>query len=98
MMPLGLMKEGEEGVVVEIRDQDSLQEFENHEIPLCSGGCLFCKKERQKFKKVFSLGLRPGIRVLVRKNKPGQPIIIFFENTQLALSRGLAMKIFVKKT
>lgn len=97
MIPLGLLKEGEEGIIVEVKDQRNLQEFENLELPHCSGGCLFCKKEKQKLKKVTSLGFRPGVRVSVRKNEPGQPILILLENTQIALSRSLAMKILVKK-
>lgn len=88
------MKEGEKGVISEIKDERLLQSLENTE-RTCSKGCLFCKKETSKIK---TLGLMPGMSVRVIKNDPGHPLLILLENTQIALSRSLAMKILVEKT
>jgi ferrous iron transport protein A len=43
------------------------------------------------------MGLRVGQTVEVKKNQPGQPMVIRVDETFIALSRGLAMKIMVCK-
>jgi ferrous iron transport protein A len=44
------------------------------------------------------MGLKPGQVVEVKQNKPGNPILLRVEETFIALSRKLAMKIMVLKT
>ena len=93
MIPLGLMRDGEKGVIRMIADEEAFKEIGYHE-GKCKGGCLFCKKQMNKIK---SLGLRTGMSIRVLKNEPGFPLLIQLENTQIALSRGLAMKILIEK-
>lgn len=94
MIPLGLMREGERGVISEVKDEKLLHSLGSLE-EVCSKGCLFCKKEASKIK---SLGFMPGMAIRVIKNEPGHPLLVLLENTQIALSRSLAMKILVEKT
>jgi ferrous iron transport protein A len=93
MIPLGLMREGEKGVISKILSEEALARV-GHPEKKCEGGCLFCKKQMGKIK---SLGLKAGMPIRVLKNEPGFPLLIMFENTQIALSRGLAMKILIER-
>lgn len=95
MVPLALLNEGERGVIERIifneRDSKNLEE------PLCEEGCFFCKGKRRGNNRIKTLGFTIGQVVEVRLNQQGQPLLVQLENTQIALSRKLAMKIYVKK-
>lgn len=98
IVPLALLREGERGVVVKI--EEKIREcLEN----LGDGkkfGCCSCRANRERFcktiKKLRNMGLDRGKVIEMLKNQSGQPILVLSENSCLALSRGVAMKIYVK--
>jgi ferrous iron transport protein A len=93
LIPLGLLREGEVGKVCVLPEESS-----DVEAYRGCGGFGHCFRRRKRFcQKVQSMGLRVGQTVEVKKNQPGQPMIIRVDETFIALSRGLAMKIMVCK-
>lgn len=92
LIPLGLLREGEVGKVCVLPKESSDVAYRG------CGGFGHCFRRRKRFcQKVQSIGLRVGQTVEVKKNQPGQPMIIRVDETFIALSRGLAMKIMVCK-
>ncbi len=47
--------------------------------------------------KLLSMGITVGKTITVLENMPFQPLIISVDNTKLAIGRGLASKIIVRK-
>lgn len=97
MIPLGIMRPGESGVITEIKEE-ALMELENFNKDYfgCScEGCLLCKRESLREKRA-SLEIKPGLKVLVKRNEPGEPLLVLFNEKELFIDRGLAMKILVK--
>ncbi|MEM4618923.1 MAG: FeoA family protein [Desulfurococcaceae archaeon] len=103
VFPLALLGEGERARIVEFDEERLGQSFVAHG-EACSGGCGFChgkRKERPegwgKLKRLIDMGLERGRIVEVIRNRAGQPLVVLLENSQIAISRGLAMKILVSK-
>lgn len=63
---------------------------EEFEIVEMRGGMNFLKK-------VMEMGVYTGIKVRVISNPGNGPIIIALSDTRIALGRGMATRIFVKK-
>ena len=82
MSPLGLLSEGEKAEVVEIRMQ------KGH----CPGAGInhACHAE--------DMGLRAGKVIEMLNNEGRGPILLKVDESRIALSRGMAMKIMVKKS
>ncbi|BCA80856.1 MAG: ferrous iron transport protein A [Desulfuromonadales bacterium] len=81
MMPLGLLSSGEEGEIVQIR------------IP----GALLDECCRQKEGgRLEDMGLRVGKTVQMLTNDGG-PILLKIDESRLALGRGMAMKIMIRR-
>lgn len=102
-VPLGLLREGERARIVEFDEERLGQRFMAYG-EACLGGCGFCHGRRRgrhkgwgNLKRLMDMGLERGKMVEVIRNRPGQPLIVCLENSQIALSRGLAMKIYVSK-
>jgi ferrous iron transport protein A len=84
MMPLGLLAVGEKAEVLAIRGVD-LQP-ENH-------GCRRCACQYR----LENLGLRCGKTVEMLNNPGHGPLLVRVDDARLALGRGLALKINVRR-
>jgi|GEM_PF-732108 ferrous iron transport protein A len=100
LIPLALMREGEVVKICSLPEEKlDLEVVRINE--RCHEGCggfgRCLRKKKTLAQKVQSMGLRVGQTVEVKKNQPGQPMVIRVDETFIALSRGLAMKIMVCK-
>jgi ferrous iron transport protein A len=87
MLPLGLLCPGETGEIIEIRSQQNV----------CRDAC-GCRKTPGKCDvRIEDLGLRVGKSVEMLTNGGG-PILLKVDESRLAVARGLAMKIMVRKS
>ncbi len=89
MLPLGLMSAGEKGEVLNITSKDH---HAHH------GYCH--RKEKNilsKYARIEDMGLRAGKMVEILNNKGQGPLLIKIDNSRIAIGRGLAMKILVKR-
>ncbi|BCR05710.1 iron transporter FeoA [Desulfuromonas versatilis] len=84
MMPLGLLSPGDQGEIVEIRFAQNAQR--------CAGSGEQGKSEVR----VEDMGLRIGKSVEMLNNGSG-PILLRVDESRIALARGLAMKIMVRR-
>lgn len=82
MSPLGLLSTGEKAEVVEIRIQKGCCQG--------TGKNQACHAE--------DMGLRTGKVIEMLNNGGGGPILLKVDESRIAISRGMAMKIMVNKT
>jgi len=94
VIPLALLNEGETGRIKSISD---LEPVNLDKSSGCKGWCFRHRKRKGPCSLVKSMGLRPGQEVEVKQNQPGQPILVKVEQSLIAISRGIAMKIIVSK-
>ena len=88
MMPLALLSPGESGEIVQITAT-------LHDKKTCCGQC---GGERHKNdNRIEELGLRTGKVVEMLSNGSG-PLLLRVDESRIAISRGLAMKISVRRT
>lgn len=84
MVPLGLLSPGEQGEIVEVRLQQGC----------CTGNC---RDERPKSDvRVEDMGLRVGKSVEMLNNGGG-PVLVRVDESRIAVDRGMAMKIMVRR-
>jgi ferrous iron transport protein A len=83
MMPLGLLGSGERAQVMEIHSSN--------------GGCRPGKCRKCGRARLEDLGLRCGKAVEMLKNSGHGPLLVRVDNARLALGRGLAMKVKVRR-
>ncbi|WP_038041492.1 FeoA family protein [Thermodesulfobacterium hveragerdense] len=97
LIPLALLREGELGKIYSLSSDLKVGSW--YACRGCGGVecCLKGKKDVVN-QKIGSMGLKPGQVVEVKQNRPGNPILLRVEETFIALSRKLAMKIMVLKT
>jgi len=86
MMPLALLSPGESGEIVSVNVQA-------HEDKPCCGQCN--GKRHKGENRVEEMGLRPGKLVEMLTNGPG-PLLLRVDESRIAISRGMAMKINVR--
>jgi ferrous iron transport protein A len=85
MMPLALLSPGEKGEIVDIRVHQHKQ--------ACCGQC---GGERHKAEyRIEDLGLRAG--KVVEMLGGGGPVLLRIDESRIAVDRGMAMKIMVRK-
>lgn len=90
MMPLGLLSPGELGEIVTIRAH-------LHGSGACCGGCGSSCGDREKGgARMEDMGLRVGKTVEMLNNGSG-PILLKVDESRIAVDRGLAMKIMVRR-
>ncbi|MHB8709466.1 MAG: FeoA family protein [Desulfuromonadales bacterium] len=88
MMPLALLSPGESGEIVSVNVQ-------SHEDKPCCGQC---GGERHKSgNRLEEMGLRTGKIVEMLSNGAG-PLLLRVDESRIAISRGMAMKIKVRRT
>jgi ferrous iron transport protein A len=84
MIPLGLLSPGEQGEILDIRINRN---------PL-SGQCC---SEREKYDcRVEDMGLRIG-KFVEMLNNGGGPVLVRVDESRVAIDRGMAMKIMVRR-
>lgn len=99
IVPLGLLKEGDKARILNLhknlKEDKSLKMLRECG---CDEGCGFCRRRKKggAVERLKHLGFEKGQVIEVIKNQPGQPLIVSVENTRIALSRGLAMKVWVE--
>ena len=87
MMPLGLLSPGEKGEIMEIRLRE----------PDCSGSTRNCREDCGKSDiRVEDMGLRIGKTVEILNNGGG-PVLLLVDESRIAVARGIAMKIMVRR-
>jgi ferrous iron transport protein A len=87
MMPLALLSPGESGEIVSVNVQ-------THEDKPCCGQC---GGERHKSdNRIEEMGLRAGKVVEMLSNGSG-PLLLRIDESRVAISRGIAMKIKVQR-
>lgn len=86
MMPLGLFMSGERGEVLEIKAGAA-------EIQ-AGAECLEKEKSRCHAE---NMGIRSGKVVEVLRNEGSGPMLIKVDESRIALARGMAMKIFLRR-
>lgn len=104
MSPLALMKEGEKAEIVarradirSPRDQGSC----GHHGPCCGRhehGCCCRQIKRSERDHLCHMGLRPGKHVEMITNSGTGPLVLRLEESRIALGRGMAMKIYVRRS
>ncbi|MHB9035503.1 MAG: FeoA family protein [Armatimonadota bacterium] len=88
VMPLGLLTAGEKAEVLEVRGG-------NHQGSCCPGmhrpdnGAHLCRME--------DMGLRLGKEVEMLSNEGRGPMLIRIDESRIAIGRGMAMKVMVKR-
>ncbi len=85
MLPLGLLSPGENGEIIEIRSRYSQCDGQGQ----CRGG------GKGDFR-IEDLGLRVGKSVEMLTKGAG-PVLLKVDESRIAIDRGLAMKIMVRK-
>jgi len=81
MAPLGLLPEGEKAEIIEIRQHVGYC-HEKSKTQICHAG---------------EMGLRIGKTVEMLNNRGTGPILLKIDESRIALGRGMAMKIMVKR-
>ena len=86
MIPLGLLAAGEKAEVAEIRLQN----------PVSS--CCACKKKKTGCcSRIEDMGLRAGKTVEILNNPGQSAMLVKADESRIALGRGAAMKIMVRR-
>ncbi len=108
MSPLALLSEGEAGEIVD-RDRNVHPARTPHQIighnhrqgqGGCCGRCERCNCHghgNPESSHLINMGLRPGKRVQMITNSGSGPIVIRVDECRIALGRGAAMKIYVRR-
>lgn len=91
MMPLGLMSPGEKGEIVNIRAHLHGKQREGGS---CCGSCGPDRKKGDV--RIEDMGFRIG-KVVEMLNNSGGPILLRIDESRIAIDRGMAMKIMVRR-
>jgi ferrous iron transport protein A len=86
MFPLGLLNSGEKAEIIEIRGQGSY-----HPCHCDHSGC------RDKQYRVEDMGIRVGKSVQMLSNGGRGPLLLKVDESRIAIGRGMAMKIMVRR-
>lgn len=82
MSPLGLLSEGEKAEILEIEEQK---------------GCCH-EKTKNQYCHAEDMGLRVGKIIEMLNNEGRGPILLKVDESRIAIGRGMAMKVMVRKT
>lgn len=104
MIPLGLLSTGESGEIAEIRigsDRSGGHCCSGHKrghvhAVHASGGHPCCKDKEKSDVRVEDMGLRIGKTVEILNNGGG-PVLVKVDESRIAVARGIAMKILVRR-
>jgi ferrous iron transport protein A len=86
MLLLGLLGNGDHGEIMEIREKKAGHERD--------AGCL-CPDRQARLE---TMGIRVGKKVeMLKKSEGGGPLLIKVDESRIAISRGVAMTILVRR-
>jgi ferrous iron transport protein A len=88
MLPLGLLMGGEEGEVMEIRGGE-------HNETCCS--CSGKSDRRGQVCRMEDMGIRIGKSVQMLTNGGHGPLLVKVDESRIAIGRGMAMKVMVRR-
>ncbi|MFA6054829.1 MAG: FeoA family protein [Thermodesulfovibrionales bacterium] len=84
MLPLGLLSAGEKAEVIEVSSH--------------IGRCLSARKENgQADARIEDIGIRSGKMIEMLNNGGRGPILLKVDESRIAIGRGMAMKIMVRR-
>ncbi len=86
MFPLGLLSNGERAEIMEIRGQKGYQPCH------CNKG--ECRDEQYR---VEAMGIRVGKSIQMLNNEGRGPLLLKVDESRIAIGRGMAMKILVRR-
>jgi ferrous iron transport protein A len=86
MLPLGLLGSGEQAEIMEIREQKGCQPCE------CSKD-----KHRDEQYRIEDMGIRIGKSIEMLTNEGRGPLLLKVDESRIAVGRGMAMKILVRR-
>ncbi|MBF0531189.1 MAG: ferrous iron transport protein A [Deltaproteobacteria bacterium] len=86
MMPLGILVDGEEAEVMVIGKDNE------HRSPYPA-----CRLERETLVKIEDMGIRVGKKIKILNNARREPLLVKVDESRIALARGMAMKILVRR-
>ena len=107
MSPLALMKEGETAELVDVlslfgkehRHRHGHKHSDSHTGKVCCGQCNNCSCFNfTTGDHLMNMGLRPGKRVEMITNSGRGPLVLMVDESRIAMNRGEAMKIYVRRT
>ncbi len=86
MLPLGLLSSGEQAEILEIREREK-----NH--------LKQCSKDNRKVEQVRieDMGIRIGKNIEMLRNEGRGPLLLKVDESRIAMGRGMAMKILVRR-
>lgn len=90
MFPLGLLANGERAEVV-----NGIPAFEHGHGPCC-GQCRGKGREGSAVR-LEDMGIRPGKEVEMLNNRGGGSLLVKVDESRIAVGRGMAMKIMVRR-
>ncbi len=87
MLPLGLLASGEQAEIMEIRERKGCQ-------PLCE-----CSKDKHRDEqcRIEDMGIRIGKSIEMLNNEGRGPLLLKVDESRIAVGRGMAMKILVRR-
>lgn len=88
MLPLGLLSSGEKAEVMEIREG-------KHRAVCSHGGAVTDRSEQMC--RMEDMGLRAGKQIEMLNNEGKGAMLIRIDESRIAIGRGMAMKIMVKR-
>lgn len=108
MSPLALLSEGETGVIIAHnegmghagRHRHGYGHAHRHGHGGCCGRWETCSRHgavHQTSNRLISMGLRPGQIVEMITNSKAGPIVLRVDECRIAMGRGAAMKIYVRR-
>ena len=86
MLPLGLLTSGEQAEIMEIRERGKCQPCD-------------CSKDnhRDEQYRIEDMGIRIGKNVEMLRNAGRGPLLLKVDESRIAVGRGMAMKILVRR-
>ncbi len=89
MVPLGLLSSGERAEIMEIKEgKDCLSP---------AGGCAGNERRGDERSRIEEMGIRIGKNVQMISNGGRGPMLIKVDGSRIAMGRGMAMKILVRR-
>lgn len=85
MMPLGLLFAGEQAEIMRIKTSGD------------AGETSCCGKGKRECHRTDDMGIRQGKMVEMLSNEGGSPLLLKIDESRIAIGRGMAMKIIVRK-
>lgn len=89
MMPLGLLSAGEKAEVLEVRGMPA--------VTSSCGGPDRAHKTCGNACRIEDMGLRTGKTIEMLSNEGGGAILVKVDETRIAIGRGMAMKVMVRR-